>query len=135
MKLCKKDLSFNLFYINFFWDHPSSLIFFQISHSPVKVFPTVGRRKSPPTGQIFAHPPPPVDSHNKLLFPPPLLPQLSNFSNFLPRQIKCQVNYIKIHFASEFPWQCFCRGWQDLILRASVYTLAALPKSKWEVNL
>ena len=33
--------------------------------------------------------------------------------HFLPQQIKCRNNYMKIHFASAFPRQCFCRGWQD----------------------
>ena len=31
---------------------------------------------------------------------------------------------MKIHFASAFARQCFCRGWQDFILRALVFTLA-----------
>ena len=31
---------------------------------------------------------------------------------------------MKIYFASAFPQQCFCRGWQDFILRASVFTSA-----------
>ena len=29
---------------------------------------------------------------------------------------------MKIYFALAFPQQCFCRGWQDFILRASVFT-------------
>ena len=29
---------------------------------------------------------------------------------------------MKIHFALAFPWQCFCWGYQDFILRASVFT-------------
>ena len=33
---------------------------------------------------------------------------------------------MKIYFASAFPQQCFCRGWQDFMLRASVFTLATL---------
>ena len=31
---------------------------------------------------------------------------------------------MKIHFALAFPRQCFCRGWQDFILRALVFTSA-----------
>ena len=34
---------------------------------------------------------------------------------------------MKIHFASAFPVQCFCQGWQDFILRASVFTSKLLP--------
>ena len=33
------------------------------------------------------------------------------FQHFLLRQIKCRGNYMKIHFASALPRQCFCRGW------------------------
>ena len=33
---------------------------------------------------------------------------------------------MKIHFASAFPRQCFCRGWQDFILRALVFTSAKI---------
>ena len=33
------------------------------------------------------------------------------FQHFLPQQIKCRGNYMKIHFASAHPRQCFCRGW------------------------
>ena len=33
------------------------------------------------------------------------------FQHFFPRQIKCRGNYMKIHFASALPRQCFCRGW------------------------
>ena len=35
---------------------------------------------------------------------------------------------MKIDFTSAFPQQYFCRGWQDFILRASVFTLATLAK-------
>ena len=35
---------------------------------------------------------------------------------------------MKIHSASAFPWQCFCQGWQDFILRALVFTLATSTK-------
>ena len=31
---------------------------------------------------------------------------------------------MKMHFASAFPQQCFCQGWQDFILRASAFTSA-----------
>ena len=31
---------------------------------------------------------------------------------------------MKIHFASAFPRQCFCRNWQDFTLRALVFTSA-----------
>ena len=31
---------------------------------------------------------------------------------------------MKMHFASAFPRQCLCRGWQDFILRASAFTSA-----------
>ena len=51
------------------------------------------------------------------------------FQHFLPRQIKCRGNYMKIHFASAFPRQCFCRGWQDFILGASVFTSATWAKT------
>ena len=36
---------------------------------------------------------------------------------------------MKIHFASAFPQQCFCRGWQDFILRAWVFTSATSAKT------
>ena len=36
---------------------------------------------------------------------------------------------MKIHFASAFPWQCFCQGWQDFILSASVFTWATSAKT------
>ena len=36
---------------------------------------------------------------------------------------------MKIHFASAFPQQCFCRGWQDFILRAWVFTSATSAKN------
>ena len=42
---------------------------------------------------------------------------------------------MKIHFALAFPWQCFCRGWQDFILRASVFTLATLAKTSMRSQL
>ena len=51
------------------------------------------------------------------------LPALE-FQHFLPRQIKCRGNYMKIHFASALPLQYFCRGQQDFILRASAFTAA-----------
>ena len=35
---------------------------------------------------------------------------------------------MKIDFTLAFPQQYFCRGWQDFILRASVFTLATLAK-------
>ena len=57
------------------------------------------------------------------------------FQYFLPRQIKCWGNDMKIHFALAFPWQCFCRGWQDFILRASVFTLATLAKTSMRSQL
>ena len=31
---------------------------------------------------------------------------------------------MKIHFASAFPRQCFCRNWQEFTLRALVFTSA-----------
>ena len=48
------------------------------------------------------------------------------FQHFLPWQIKCRGNSMKTHFASAFPRQCFCRGWQDFILRALVFTSAKI---------
>ena len=56
-------------------------------------------------------------------------------STFLRRQIKYQGNYIKIHFASAFPRQCFCRGWQDFILRALVFTSATSAKTSTRSKL
>ena len=50
------------------------------------------------------------------------------FRHFLPRQIKCRGNYMKIHFVLAFPRQCFCLGWPDFIFRASVFTLATSAK-------
>ena len=35
---------------------------------------------------------------------------------------------MKIHFASAFPQQCFCQGWQDFILRAWVFASATSAK-------
>ena len=57
------------------------------------------------------------------------------FQYFLPWQIKCWGNDMKIHFALAFPWQCFCQGWQDFILRASVFTLATLAKTSMRSQL
>ena len=60
----------------------------------------------------------------------PLTPKWDlKFQHFLLRQIKCRGNYMKIHFASAFPWQCFCQGWQDFILSASVFTWATSAKT------
>ena len=42
---------------------------------------------------------------------------------------------MKIHFALAFPWQCFCRGWQDFILRASVLTSATSAKTSTRSKL
>ena len=57
------------------------------------------------------------------------------FEHFLPLQIKWRGNYMKIHFASAFPLQYFCRGWQDFTLRASVFTLGTLAKASVRVKL
>ena len=57
------------------------------------------------------------------------------FQHFLLRQIKCRGNYMKIHFASAFPRQCFCQGWQDFILRASVFTSATSAKTSTRSKL
>ena len=35
---------------------------------------------------------------------------------------------MKIHFALAPPWQCFCQGWQDFILRALTSTLETSAK-------
>ena len=35
---------------------------------------------------------------------------------------------MKMHFLSALPWQYFCQGWQDFILRASTFTLATSAK-------
>ena len=42
---------------------------------------------------------------------------------------------MKIHFASSFPWHCFCWGRQDFILRASVFTLATLAQTSTRSKL
>ena len=42
---------------------------------------------------------------------------------------------MKIHFASAFPLQYFCQGWQDFILRASVFTLGTLAKALARIKL
>ena len=36
---------------------------------------------------------------------------------------------MKIDFASAFPRQCLCQGWQDFIKRASAFTLATSAKT------
>ena len=51
------------------------------------------------------------------------------FQHFLLWQIKCQGNFIKIHFALAFPQQCFCWGRQNFILRALVFTSATPTKT------
>ena len=56
-------------------------------------------------------------------------------SHFLPQKIKCRGNYMKIHFGSVFPLQCFCQGWQHFILRASVFTSATLAKTSTRSTL
>ena len=53
------------------------------------------------------------------------------FQHCFPRQIKCRGNYIKC----TLPRQCFCRGWQDFILRASVFTSATLAKTSTRSKL
>ena len=57
------------------------------------------------------------------------------FQHFLPRQIKCRGNYMKIHFALALPRQCFCRGWQDFILRASAFTSGTSAKTSTRSKL
>ena len=57
------------------------------------------------------------------------------FQHFLPWQIKCRGNSMKTHFASAFPRQCFCRGWQDFIFSASVFTSATSAKSSTRSKL
>ena len=57
------------------------------------------------------------------------------FQHFLLWQIKCCGNYMKIHFASALPQQCFCRGWQDFILRSSAFTSASLAKTSTRCKL
>ena len=42
---------------------------------------------------------------------------------------------MKKHFASAFSWQCFCRGWQYFILRASVFTLSTSAKTSTRSKL
>ena len=42
---------------------------------------------------------------------------------------------MKILFASAFPRHCFCQGWQDFILRASVFTLATLAQTSTRSKL
>ena len=42
---------------------------------------------------------------------------------------------MKMHFASAFPQQCFSRGWQDFILRASAFTLATSTKTSARIKL
>ena len=42
---------------------------------------------------------------------------------------------MKIHFASAFPRQFFCQGWQDFILRALVFTSATLAKTSTRSKL
>ena len=42
---------------------------------------------------------------------------------------------MKIHSASAFPRQCFCRGWQDFILRASVFISATSTKTSMKSAL
>ena len=42
---------------------------------------------------------------------------------------------MRIHFATTFPRQCFCQGWQDFILRASVFTSATSAKTSTRSKL
>ena len=51
------------------------------------------------------------------------------FHHFLLWPIKCQGNYIKIHFALSFPQQCYCWGQQNFILTAFVFTSATPTKT------
>ena len=57
------------------------------------------------------------------------------FQHFFPQQIKCQGNYMKMHFALAFAQQCFCRGWQDFILRASAFTSTTSVKTSTKSKL
>ena len=61
--------------------------------------------------------------------------QPSNFSIFLPWQIKCWGNHMKMHFASAFPWQFFSQGWQDFISSGSAFTLATSAKTSMRSKL
>ena len=61
--------------------------------------------------------------------------QPSNFSIFLSWQIKCWGNHMKMHFASALPQQCFSRGWQDFISRASAFTSATSAKTSMRSKL
>ena len=56
------------------------------------------------------------------------------FQHFLPQQIKCWGNYMKMYFASTFPQQCFCRDWLGFILRASAFTSATSTKTSTRSN-
>ena len=66
---------------------------------------------------------------------PPPLPKICHtyptleFQHFLLWQIKYRGNYMKMHFTSAFSWQCFCRSWQDFMLRASAFTSTTLAKT------
>ena len=42
---------------------------------------------------------------------------------------------MKIHFTSAFHGQCFCQGWHDFILRASVFTSATLTQTSMRSKL
>ena len=76
-----------------------------------------------------------TQSSTYIVTPPRLTITALEFQHFLLRQIKCRGNYMKIHFASAFPRQYSCRGWQDFILRASVFTSATSAKTSTRSKL
>ena len=110
------------------WNSPSSVTFPAFSLYLIIVFLTFTLNPFDCNAPFHAF---------SLTFRPPLVALMAavEFQHFLPRQIKCPDNYMKIHFASAFPRQCFCRGWQDFILRASVFTLATSGKTSTRSKL
>ena len=71
-----------------------------------------------------------TQSSTYIVTPPRPTKTAFEFQHFLLRQIRCRGNYMKIHFAPAFPRQYFCRGWQDFILKASVFTSATCTSAR-----
>ena len=65
--------------------------------------------------------PPPKWLNFWRVLPPPLIMKEGE-SNYAARPaLDFRGNYMKIHFASAFPRQCFCRGWQDFVKSLGIY--------------
>ena len=82
-------------------------------------------RLSPLYSKVYTWYPPPPPQVTQFLegpTPPPPLIMKEGESNYAARPaLDFRGNYMKIHFASAFPRQCFCWGWQDFVKSLGIY--------------